>query len=304
MGSMSVSNSEIPSVGPVRLITDSSSQLTSELAQEHQVEVVPVTISLDGVDYLEGVDLDADLFYSLYSEGSELSTAQPAPGLFVEAVERSAALGAEAVIGVFVGSAYSGTVQSAKVAASQTSIPFHVVDTGSASFGVSCCLLAASKVLSSGGSIPEAIQAAMLMATTVETVFVLQGLELARGSGRFHQIGLTGSSTEVDDPVDQPPTDSDGIMVLWSGEGELEVVGTAYSFEEAASSMAERALRSQKPIWVASSLAGPEMEPMSRHLDSLLEADPLVVDIIHYRVGPSVAAQTGPGTAGIYYYPA
>jgi fatty acid-binding protein DegV len=93
-------------------------------------------------------------------------------------------------------------------------------------------------------------------------------------------------------------------MVLWTGGGELEVVDTVFSTEEAVRAMASRALRDQIEIRVASSLAGPEMAPMSEGLDALLAADPLVKDFVHYRVGPSVAAQTGPGTAGIFYYPA
>ncbi len=295
---------EIVSDSEVRLVTDSSAQLTKELARRHEVDIVPVTITLDGVDYQEGVDLDADAFYARYGEGSQLSTAQPAPGMFVAAVERAASLGSSSVLGIFVGSAYSGTVQSARLAASQTSIPFQVVDTGVASFGVSYCLLDASKVLAAGGSIAEAKAAALAMAAKVETVFVLQGLDLAKESGRFHEVGLGGSPGMDSDRLGQAAGESEPIMVLWSGGGRIEVVDTVHGISEAAACMAKRALRSQVPICVASSLAGPQMEPMSHQLDALLGANPLVVDMIHYRVGPSIAAQTGPGTAGIYYYPA
>lgn len=287
----------------IALITDSSAQLTPELIKRCQVQVVPVTISLDGQDYQEGVDIDADKFYRLHKPGSDLSTSQPAPGLFVEAVEKAATAGATEVIGILVGSDYSGTVQSAKVAATQTSIPLHIVDTGTASFGVACCVIAANEALQVGAIVEEAIEAANQMAGKVESVFVLQGLKLASRSGRFQQVGLGGSQP---DSTDQPDSteQEEGIMVLWTGRGELEVVDTVFSTEEAVRAMASRALRDQVEIRVASSLAGPEMAPMSEGLDALLAANPLVKDFVHYRVGPSVAAQTGPGTAGIFYYPA
>ncbi len=289
----------------IALITDSSAQLTPELIQQYQVEVIPVTISLDGQDYQEGVDLDADKFYRLHQPGSDLSTSQPPPGLFVEAVERAAVAGATEVLAILVSSDYSGTVQSAKVAATQTSIPLHIVDTGTASFGVACCVIAAHEALEAGASVHEAIGAANQMSGKVESVFVLQGLELAGRSGRFQQVGLGGQSDRTDQSDPSDSTDEEeGIMVLWTGGGELEVVDTVFTTEEAVQAMASRALRDQVEIRVASSLAGPEMAPMSEGLDALLAANPLVKGFVHYRVGPSVAAQTGPGTAGIFYYPA
>ncbi len=286
----------------IALITDSSAQLTPELIQQYGIQVIPVTISLDGQDYQEGVDLDADQFYRLHKPGSDLSTSQPPPGLFVEAVERAASSGASEVIAVLVSSDYSGTVQSANVAATQTSIPLHVVDTGTASFGVACCVIAAHEALQTGASVDGAIEAANQMSGKVESVFVLQGLELASRSGRFQQVGLGGNQTAS--PEQDSKEQEEGIMVLWTGGGELEVVDTVFSTDEAVRAMAGRALRDQVEIRVASSLAGPEMAPMSEGLDALLAADPLVKDFVHYRVGPSVAAQTGPGTAGIFYYPA
>ncbi len=293
----------------IALITDSSAQLTPELIERYQVQVIPVTISLDGKDYQEGVDLDADLFYRLHKPGSDLSTSQPPPGLFVEAVERAATAGATEVIAILVSSDYSGTVQSAKVAATQTSIPLHILDTGTASFGVACCVIAAQEALQAGASAEDAIKAANQMSGKVESVFVLQGLELASSSGRFQQVGLGGSqpdnAAQPDRTAEPDSTEpEEGIMVLWTGGGELEVVDIVFSTEEAVRAMAGRALRDQIEIRVASSLAGPEMAPMSEGLDALLAANPLVKDFVHYRVGPSVAAQTGPGTAGIFYYPA
>lgn len=296
----------------ITVLTDSSSQLTDVLAERHGVEVVPVTISLDGVDYQEGVDLDADRFYSLLGSDSELSTAQPAPGLFVDAVERAAEAGAEMVLAVLVGSQYSGTVSSANVAAGLTPIPLHVLDTGTASFGVSCCVLAASAALEAGADLEAARAAAMERAENVESVFVLQGLELARQSGRFHQVDLghgsplhsSGAPASIDSMGGPAANEaSDGIMVLWAGAGKLEVVDTVFTVEEAATAMAKRVGEHELPIRVASSLAGPPMAPLSEALDRLLAQNPLVRDVIHYRVGPSVAAQTGPGTAGVFYFP-
>ena len=44
----------------IGICTDSNSQLPESLAQRYAVEVVPITVTVDGHEYLEGVDLDAD----------------------------------------------------------------------------------------------------------------------------------------------------------------------------------------------------------------------------------------------------
>ena len=64
------------------IVTDSNSQITADLVERFDVEVVPLTVTIDGADHLEGVDLDADGFYGHFSNGHapEVSTSQPAPG--------------------------------------------------------------------------------------------------------------------------------------------------------------------------------------------------------------------------------
>jgi hypothetical protein len=76
----------------IGLVTDSNSQLPPELAARYGVEVVPLTVTVDGVAHLEGVDLDADGFYARFAGGRTpvVSTSQPSPGQFVDVYQRLA----------------------------------------------------------------------------------------------------------------------------------------------------------------------------------------------------------------------
>ena len=73
----------------IGLVTDSNAQLPDELVARYGVEVVPLTVTVDGVDHLEGVDLDADAFYAAFdaAEGPapQVATSQPSPGRFAVA---------------------------------------------------------------------------------------------------------------------------------------------------------------------------------------------------------------------------
>src|SRR5215472_19304595 len=65
----------------VAIVTDSTADLAPELVEERGITVVPLTVTLDGRDYLDGVDITVDEFYTRMaaSEGGA-STSQPSPG--------------------------------------------------------------------------------------------------------------------------------------------------------------------------------------------------------------------------------
>ena len=132
----------------IGLVTDSNAQLPPELATRYGVEVVPLTVTVDGEAFAEGVDLDADAFYARFDHGTPtVSTSQPSPGAFAEAYARVAERGATEILSIHIGSAVSGTLNSARIAVAGSPVPVRLVDTGTASFGVACCVWeAASRV--------------------------------------------------------------------------------------------------------------------------------------------------------------
>jgi len=141
----------------IGLVVDSNSQLPAELAERYAIEVVPLTVSIDGTEYLEGVDLDADDFYAAW-EGDhtpEISTSQPAPGEFVAAYARLA---------------------------------------GTASFGISCCAWAAAEVVCAGGSIDMAFEVASERAASLRTSFVVGLPQLIDRSGRVGDVGVEAAA--------------------------------------------------------------------------------------------------------------
>ena len=84
----------------IGIVTDSSSQITADLIERFDVEVVPMTVTIDGVDHAEVEDLDADAFYASFADGAtpEISTAQPSPGRFAHAYASMAGRGYDHVV--------------------------------------------------------------------------------------------------------------------------------------------------------------------------------------------------------------
>lgn len=274
----------------IALVTDSASQIPPGLAERFGVTVVPVTVTVDGVDHREGVDLDADGFWARFDGGGgpDVVTSQPSPGDFAATYRRLADAGAEAVVSIHVGAVHSGTVNSARLGAADSGVDVRVVDSGTASFGVSCCVWEAGEVLAAGGGAEEAGRRAEAVVPTIGTTFIVQALDFARRGGRL---------------AEQLAGDHDGVVVLGGVGGSIEVLGAGRSIGELCDMMVAPFIEQPGPIRAGVCLADPATLAFTEGIESRLEAAPLEVDIVRYRVGPSIAAHTGPGTAGGFWYP-
>ena len=273
------------------LVTDSNAQLPAELAERYGVTVVPLTVTVDGTPYLEGEELDADAFYARFEGGATpvVATSQPSPGQFARVYEALAAGGATEILSIHIGSDVSGTCNSARLAAGSSTVPVRLVDTGTASFGIACCVWEAAEVLAAGGSVDDAAAVAAELGASIGNVFTVRALDLPRAGGRL----AAGS--------DAAPA---AIPILSLVGGEMKVVGQATDVDEAAEAMATYALAAGSSLRIGLGLADTAAAPLWRALEARLEGAPEVEEVVRYRIGPSVGAHTGPGTAGAFFYTA
>ena len=270
----------------IALVTDSNAQMPAVLRKRFDVRVVPLAIVLDGHEYHEGVDLTTAEFYARLATGATVTTAAPSPGEVLAVYHDAIDAGATQILSVHIGSNTSATFNAVQIAADACDVPVEVVDTGTASFAVSCCVWAAADALAAGAEIGAAADAGRAAAATVGNVFVVGALDLPRRSGRL--------SAAV--------TDGDGIPVLALADGQMNAVGRAATIEDAVQAMTE---------YVVSEACGRELRvgvgdalsPELAHAlaDALLERLELV-DLVRYEVGPSVGAHTGVGTVGACFF--
>jgi fatty acid-binding protein DegV len=245
----------------IGLCTDSNSQIPAELAARYGVAVVPLTVTVDDRDYLEGVDLDADEFYAMFDDGRKptVSTSQPSPGQFAVAYDELIARGCT----------------------------IRLVDTGTASFGVSCCVWAAGDAIAGGASLDEAALCAERLSPSIGNVFVVGALDLVQAGGRAG-AGLSG----------------DGIPVLTLRDGQVQAIARVDTVDAAVEAMAAHAIAWGHSLRVAVGIADRGGEPLAAALEHAVRTSGDVREVVQYRVGPSVGAHTGPGTAGCFMFPA
>lgn len=274
----------------IGLAIDSNSQIPAELIAKYDVEVVPITVAVDGVEYREGVDLDADGFYALFGDAApEVTTSQPSPGAFIEAYTRLTQRGASEILSVHVGATFSGTLNSGRIAAESVDVPVRLIDTGTMSFGITCCLWEAAEAIKHGADLQAAAEVAESVAATVRSTFVVQALDFAQAGGRWEG---------------RIAPEADGIPVMTMGPGDaFDVSGSAHAVDDLCDLMAEQVHADGAPVRAAVCIADAAALPFSDGLEARLRGRSDIADLVRYRVGPSVGAHTGPGTAGAFWYP-
>lgn len=272
----------------IAVVTDSASYLPDEIRERHDVSVVPLTVTIAGRTYREGVDIDPETFYMLLEGAASVTTSQPSPGSILEAYEAAAAKGARAIVSAHIASSLSGTVQSAKVAAAMSRVPVHVVDTRQASFAEGLVVWELLEALENGLHAECAQQAADDAATRSGSTFLVKGLELMERGGRLSAGGPSGLGP---------------IPILAMTDGAVKVVGHAGNLDEAVALMTghvrDAAARARGALRVG--VGHGAAEEIACALRREIKALPNVAEVIDYVVGPSIGAHTGAGNVGAVF---
>ena len=171
----------------VRVITDSTADLPSEMAAELGIEVVPLNVHFGTDTFRDGIDLSADEFYErLVASPRPPTPSQPSVGAFLE-VYQKALEGADGVVSVHISAKVSGTWNSAVQAREQLSdsSKVTVVDTGQASMGLGWVAVAAARAAQAGASMDEVASLARSAAEQVRVLFLVDTLEYLQKGGRI-----------------------------------------------------------------------------------------------------------------------
>ncbi len=174
---------------PVRVITDSTSNVLDSDRAELGLGVVQMTVTYGGVTRDED-DIDtADLYRHMRETGEFPTTSQPSVAAMVEALEAPVVAGDE-VVGVFVSDDMSGTVSTALMARDQIierrpEARIAIVDARSNSMEEGFAALAAGRAAAAGATLEETVAAAEKVIPRTRWLFTPETLEYLRMGGRI-----------------------------------------------------------------------------------------------------------------------
>ncbi len=141
------------------LLTDSSCDLTPELIEELGVDIVSLTVSVDGGEYIPGNELNIKDFYNSLREGKTATTSAINLDNAIAAMEKHLAEGKD-VLYVAFSSGLSSTAQTGMLAADELSEKYPdrkviAVDSLCASLGQGLLVYYAAKLRDEGKTIEE-----------------------------------------------------------------------------------------------------------------------------------------------------
>ncbi len=171
----------------IRIVTDSSCDLPAEVADQHGIRIVPLSIRFGDDEFIDRDELTTAEFWARCSKQDTLpETAAPAPGQFELAYRELIADGATGIVVVTLSGALSATIQSAELAARAIDdVPIRVVDSRSATLGVGTIAIACARLAETGATIDEVEALAVDRAERTKVFGALDTLENLKKGGRI-----------------------------------------------------------------------------------------------------------------------
>ncbi|MFH1662623.1 MAG: DegV family protein [Chloroflexota bacterium] len=184
----------------VKIVTDSTSDITSDLAQELGITVIPLTVFFGHESFLDRVEISTDDFYRrLANESIFPTTTQPAPSAFVDVYDKLAEETDE-ILTIVISNKLSGTYQSATNAKSMVSnkCRIEVIDSQKVAMGFGLIVIAAAQAAQAGASLKEVTDLVNKSISRSHIVIYFETLKYLAKGGRIGKAqGLLGSMLSI-----------------------------------------------------------------------------------------------------------
>lgn len=270
-----------------KIMIDSSCDCKEENLQDF---FLPIAVSMDGKEYLDGIDLCPDQFYKLLCTCEEFpKTAQPSPKSFLDIFEQVKGSGDELVY-LCLSSALSGTYQTACMAKELVDYDgIYIVDTKSATHCLHIMVEYAAKLATAGCGGAEIAEKCLALRQRIHVFAGLDTLEYLRRGGR-----IGPAAALIGDIANIKP-----ILTI-TDDGQVDSVAKAIGLGRAISTIATKAasyeIDPEFPIWSITTIGSENVEKLE---DALSKKEVPVTG--RQQVGPTIGSHLGPGLYGVVF---
>ncbi len=277
----------------VAIVTDSTAYILAELAKQLNISVVPLILIWGEESFEDGVEMLPEDFYRRMANSREIPTTSQATMLSMKNAFEDLLEKGNEVLGIFISSRLSGTVQSA-LQARQTLTKGQdkivIIDSLATTMALGWPVLTAARAAAAGENLVGCQKLAETARDQTGVMFVVETLEYLRRGGR-----IGGAQAMLGTLLKVKP-------LLELQDGRIEFVEKIRTRKQALARMlelVEEKIAGRSPVRLAVSHANAEFEALA-----LLEAarqrfNP--IESFHCPLSPVIGCHAGPGTLALSY---
>lgn len=278
-----------------KILTDSTADLPESWALGNDVQILGLTVQLDGITYetVGEKKLTSEQLLSKMEAGSQPTTSQINVGQFEDIFRGYAEIGMP-VLYIAFASVLSGTYQSAVMARDMVLEDFpeaviRIIDTKAASMGEGILVMKAVEAKAAGQSLEQVVALIKSLVPKVKTYFLVDDLNhLMRGGRISKTAALMGSLVNIK-PV-----------IAVKGDGRLDSVAKVRGKKKAQIEVVRMTLEDIADPRVVIAYAGADSQEVAQVLKEQLLMSEQINDVLVLPLGPVIATHTGPGTLGLF----
>lgn len=272
----------------IKIITDSTADLSKDIYNKYDIEVLPLLINFEEKSYLDGIEINPKMvFEKIEKDGILPTTAQVIPNRFMESYKKYLDEGYK-IISIHMSSAMSGTYQSACIAKEMLeSNDIVVIDSQNVTAALGILVLKAAKLRNKGYDIIQIENELNNIKKNVKLSVCFESLEyLVRGGRISKTAGIVGGILGIKLVLDI----KDGLMSVKD-----KIRGTKKAVNKIIDDLENSNLDEDVPVILIDADNVEIKEALKKYM---IENN---VDFIECSVGSTVSIHSGPHCCGLVF---
>ena len=278
----------------IAIVTDSTAYLPEEFVKQHNISITPLSLIWGEEVQRDGVDIQPQQFYERLSTSKIMPTTSQATPAAMHDTFRSLLDQGYDVLGVFISSKISGTVQSAMQALDMLDDDARkrvaVVDSLLTSMAMGMPVLAAARAVDAGEGLIESQKVAENACKNSGVLLLVETLEFLRRGGR-----IGGAQALLGNVLNIKP-------ILELRDGRIESADKVRTKQKAIQRVVELAaerINGQTPVRLAVTHANTQAD--AEALLKVAQAELSPIETFISPLSPVIGAHVGPGTIALCF---
>ncbi len=274
----------------VKVITDSCSDLSPELIQRYDIEVVPLSVFVDNHNFQDGVDLTSEkLFESVQQTGVLPKTSAPSTAAFMKVFEKY-----HEFIYISISTKLSASNQSAHIALqSLPNLKGSIIDSLNLSTGIGLLVLKAAELSQQGKTLSEITDEIHALVSKVDASFIIDSLDYLYMGGRCSSMAhVVGSMLKIRPIIEVRKDGTLGVREKITGSRKKGLAALLQNFIDKKDHI------DPARVFITHAAADEDALYLKAELEKIME----IKEICITRAGATISSHCGPQTIGILFF--